>query len=421
MKIVNHKTLTSALFAFLIFSVAVSGGCGGGSGNSISQDTVTLPDGFTAEYASPDLQMSAPEELSSDDVFISEDASNEYGAGEEINAFVLLTKTTWRIGDMAVLDANGDITTCRIDRKKGNNYNIDTVTFLTSGRALAWARDRVEPDDFDDSKKTPIYDDLTVTFQDEDENQQTAPILRPGNFTETAKNYTYRANVAANTQSGIGRGTETIGVLPENSLVPTRLSVTNKFTAANGRTYQFLLNLDRVDNFLILDQTDWQVKNVQVFGMVRGADGSYTYGNPQNYVVTDNEYQNYKMTLYTTVRNNRRFFEYRYYPAGVTRARLRDHTLMFKFRDNTINQELSAPFLRSGGGFEFKGKQGTFDVIEGILKDCDVPGNEVLQVSEYGPNSYVFIDNSVYYRDQNNVDYHYWVRTTLEPTYIPDN
>ncbi len=406
MKVVNHKTLTSALFALLMFTVAVSGGCGGGGSGTPVSSTQNLVDGFTNEYASPDVMLSDPEEISSDDVVVSGDsnADDEFGDGE-FDDFTLLAKTTWNI--QAVTVKVNSRTTCQIEGD--NSKNTKTVTLITdSAKALAWAAA--------DNKKH-LLDDLTIQFRNPSGTLLTAPILRAGNFSSPSESI-YDASISA--RSTVGAGTERIVLnMQPGAKTPKYITVRNEFSVS-GTTYTSNLALNRVDNFLVLDQTDWKIKDVQVFGFVRGADGSYTYGNPQNYVVTDNEYQNYKMTLYTTVRNNRRFFEYRYYPAGVTRARLMNHTLMFKFRDNTINKELSAPFLRSGGGFEFKGKQGTFDVIEGILKDIDVPGNEVLQVSEYGPNSYVFIDNSVYYRDQNNVDYHYWVRTTLEPIYFPD-
>ena len=390
---VNHKTLISALFALLIFFVAVSGGCGGGSGNSVSQDAITIPEGFTIEYASPDLTLSSHDVISSDDIFVSGDANGdgEYGDGE-IDNFTLLTKTTWNIQSVTVRANNGTVCTVQGD----NSYDTKTVTFLTSDRALAWAHD--------ENKGTPVYEDLTVDFKDPRGNKRTAPILRAGNFTDI-NDHTFQASIGAGTEQIV------LNMLP-GAKTPKNITVQNTFSV-RGTAYTCTLELSRVDNFLILDQTVWMIKDMQVFGIVKDANGNYVYGDPKNYVITSDTYKTRQPTLRTSVSNDGRYFlDYKIIP-------FQGSSLVLSFKDNTINEEFEAPYLRAGGGFYSKGFQGDYEVFEAALKDHDYPGNEVVCVTDYGPNSYILIENSVCYVDENdpNNPRHYWVRMTLKPSF----
>ena len=409
MKIVNHKTLTSALFALcaLMFTVAVSGGCGGG-GSGTPSSTQNLVEGFTNEYASPDVTLSDPEEISSDDVVVSSDsnADDDYGDGQ-FDDFTLLAKTTWNI-QLVTVKVNGR-TTCQIEGD--NSKNTKTVTLITdSARALAWATA--------DDKKTPINDDLTIQFRNPSGTLLTAPILRAGNFSSPSQAI-YNASIAA--RSTVGAGTESIMLasLRPEAKIPDRVTVRNEFSV-RGTNYTSTLVLNRVDNFLVLDQTDWKIKDVQVFGFVRDAYGNYTTGNPQNYPIITKEHQNYRITLLTSVKDGRNFLEYRFYPNEGSKRGLTNVLVTAGFRDNTINQQFAAVLLRFGGGFYADGTQAGYSLFKGVLKDSDVPGDEVLRVSDYGPNAEIIIDNSVCYYDKNNEAYHYWVRTTLTP-YNPNN
>ncbi len=138
--------------------------------------------------------------------------------------------------------------------------------------------------------------------------------------------------------------------------------------------------------------------------MVQDTDGQYIAGDPQNYVITDNDYLNKTITLKTSVINNKRFFEYNInYP-------------LLSFRDKTLDQEFFAPYLRTGSGFEpQKDKQGPFELFRAVLKNDSIPGDEILYVTDYGPNAEIVIDNSFFYREQNNVIHHYWIRAKLTP------
>ena len=409
---VNNKTLTSALFALcaLMFTVAVSGGCGGGGSGNPGANTAV--EGFTNEYVSPDL-LSAPDEFSSDDIFVSGDANanDEYGNGN-YNTFDLLSKTTWHIASMSLVNEAGD-TIRRFSILGSQNYNTDTVTFITSGKTMYWATA--------DAKKTPIQNDLTVLFLDDDGNPRTMPILRPANkFEEERKNYIYQSSVDANRQSGIGAGTETIEVVNarlEPTLVPRELRIKNEFTAITGRKYTCILYLKRVDLFSLLDQTDWQVKDMQVIGMVPGADGSYISGNPDNYVITDTDYlmpYNKPITLRTSIKNNIRVLEY-------TVNNKAQNFSTTKFIDRTLNnnQELIAPYLRAGSGFNvIEEYQPPFEErFQAVFEQHQFPGHEILYVTEYGPNAEIVIDNSVCYHEQINPKnvHHYWVRMKLTP------
>ncbi len=390
---VNHKTLISALFALLIFSVAVSGGCGGGSGNSVSQDAITIPEGFTIEYASPDLTLSSHDVISSDDLFVSGDANAEYGDGE-IDNFTLLTKTTWNIQSITVRANNG--TVCKV--QGDNSYDTKTVTFLTSNRALAWAHD--------ENKGKPVYEDLTVEFKDPRGNKRTAPILRAGNFTDI-NDHTFQASIGAGTEQIL------LNMLP-GAKTPKNITVQNTFSV-RGTAYTCTLELSRVDNFLILDQTVWMIKDMQVFGIVKDANGNYVYGDPKNYVITSDLYKYHQpITLLTSVSNDGRYF-LEYKRIGP----LLPNYLDLPFKDKTLNLRFYAPYLRKGGGFYSKGFQGDYEVFEAALKDHDYPGNEVVCVTDYGPNSYILIENSVCYKNEDdpNNPRHYWVRMTLKPSF----
>ena len=410
----SKKFLTYAVLV-IMFCVAVSGGCGGGSSGHYSGnfgDSGDSSQEVTAEYVSPDFMPPTPDEPALSDQFGTENADDDYGAGE-INALMLLTKTTWSIEQVEIYQSYGSASS--YDIREGNNYNAKTITFLISGKEVAWATEGLVREGEwaeEDSKKTPIDDDLTVLFKDfQDGAWQTAPILRPGTFYEYAENLFYQASITGNNQ--IGAGTETIQILErfENTpLVAKKILVTNQFTAANGTNYTCRLHLSRVDNFFLLDQTDWQIKNIQVFGVIKDSNGNYTYGNPNNYIITGGNQGVNKIAISTYVNKNKaRFFTYLVNDRAT-------RTLTANFTDTILNKKFQAPFLRVGSGFQSKGTQDVYEIFEAMLDKDDFPGNELLYISNYGPNADITINNDFYYVDKNNGEgYHYWARLILEP------
>ena len=82
-----------------------------------------------------------------------------------------------------------------------------------------------------------------------------APVLRYATkFVETEKNSVFEASN--------GTETERIQIIErfENTpLVATRILIVNHFVAVDGKEYTSSLELSRVDNFSILDYTDWKI------------------------------------------------------------------------------------------------------------------------------------------------------------------
>ena len=406
MKIVNHKILTSALLA-LLFSVAVSGGCGGGSSGHYYGDYGNSSHDVEPEVVSPDVAQPMPEAPALSDQFGTENGDDEYGAGK-VNSFMLLNKTTWKINGIQINTNSFSQRTCNVS--DDYNYKTKTVTFLVTGNSMAWATDY--------DKKTPHYDNLTVEFQDPiREYSQRAPIVRPANnfYDKDDMDVTYEALVKNN-----GQETEDItigGRFNNTHLVGKEVTIENKFTAEDGESYKCYLELSRVDNFSILDDTDWQIKSVQIVG---------DSGTSKDYRVTSYGDVD-RITLFTEVENNVGTLDFK-----VNGKEIDTDFLTISFMDtyHRIPQFLSAPVLKPSYNFKSQGviQEGNaagYETFEAKMPDENLPeqyqdderykDREIMYISDYGPNGYVTINNSFYLKDNDGRLYYYWATLVLEP------
>ena len=143
MKIVNHKILTSAVLA-LLFSVAVSGGCGGSSSGHYYGNFGNSSRDVSPEPESQDVTPT-PENPTSDD---------EYGGGnndwivvdDDLNTvekslylFSRLNNTTWKITDIVVDDNRVD---CEIIPNFSHSTSL--LTFQTLDDAMVWLDEKTD-------------------------------------------------------------------------------------------------------------------------------------------------------------------------------------------------------------------------------------------------------------------------------------
>ena len=139
----------------------------------------------------------------------------------------------------------------------------------------------------------------------------------------------------------------------------------------------------------------------------------------EDYVAPHNA-KNKKITLRTNVRNN----------VGVLNFMIDDNnsnepfTITFRDLSTEETANLIASILRPASDLRFQNKQGGYEIFEAKLLDSALPeqyreGNkvqEMLYVSDYGPNGYIVIRNSFYAFDSNVNRYRfYWVTLELEP------
>ena len=403
MKIVNHKILTYALLV-LMFCVAVSGGCGGGSSGHYSGnfgdsgDSSVTPEIDTQDVIQPEL-----DEPSLSDQFGDENDDDEYGASK-INALALLNNTTWNIESLSVFDSQ-TLRYCTVKEIQNKTITLMTTDTIMSGGAIIVDDKR----EFYPVFKTEFYAPNDV-YDPEDALKvwYNAPVLRYATkFVETEKNSVFEASN--------GTETERIQIIErfENTpLVATRILIVNHFVAVDGKEYTSSLELSRVDNFSILDYTDWKIRNIQIVGQD---------GIPEHqYIVAPHNAKNKKITLRTNVRNN----------VGVLNFMIDDNnsnepfTITFRDLSTEETAHLIASILRPASDLRFQNKQGGYEIFEAKLLDSALPeqyreGNkvqEMLYVSDYGPNGYIVIRNSFYAFDSNVNRYRfYWVTLELEP------
>ena len=198
----TQKFLTYAVLV-IMFCVAVSGGCGGGSSSNFSGNYAITSNDVTPE---PDEQ--PDEQPTSDDVNPVPDnptSDDEYGGNngwEELNSLSNLNGTEWTIDEVEVHYDNylnyGKILS---SEPNSYNYNFNKFTLITSDTSLVWR----EGNNYH-------ADALTINFTDVHGIQRKAPILRTAigfsyiepdsNDEEPDENEYYRAQLPERSKMG---------------------------------------------------------------------------------------------------------------------------------------------------------------------------------------------------------------------------
>ena len=220
----SFSKITVFLLA-LMFSVAVSGGCGGGSSGHYYGNYGNSSRDVTPEPESQDVTPT-PENPTSDD---------EYG-GARAHSFEDLHNTYWKINSVSV----SSIQQGECGVTQNYNYNVNQLGLIIYDEvALGWS------DAYEDEHGN-WTSPLTVVFVDDYNNWSQAPILRAAS---SFKREIYDARFCTYLATGLNANDwERIYVYYQGSTI-TRIRVYNRFVI-NNLVYEAELNL-------IPDSNDW--------------------------------------------------------------------------------------------------------------------------------------------------------------------
>ena len=429
MKSRNIKNVIYLLLA-LMFSVAVSGGCGGGSSGHYSGDYSDSNQNATTESVSQDVPpISAPEpEPISDSVSGDEygdENNDDYGVTSNdweilnFSYFDMLNNTEWNIESITVYDDNTH-TNMPIDKdsfKKGSNdIKINQIKLMTANGVMLWS---------DSVASSAFMEDLTVSFTDYigelDDNlqfkHQTAPILRsssgfvdadPLNLNKNSGTKDFTADIIETKNKTTTKvGKETVSVA---KTFPTYVTIENSFSI-NNRSYTSNLVLKASKSaflFESLNNTDWQVKSIQVIGSGQGRQNPITAN-------IDNDID--KITLRTRTENYGKVLDFLVfdYKGDIINSK----PLTAIFTENIRAREVSAPILRPASGFKPNGTNNGYEVFEATLETKEqakglYPNTEILYITQYGSKYDITFNNSFYVKFGNDA-YFYWATLVLEP------
>ena len=351
------------LFLTLMFCVAVSGGCGGGSSGHYSGN---FGDSSQDVAPEPESQDVVPENPVSDD-----QNGDDYGANNGVDTllkFKLLNKSRWKIDNVAIY-GNGAISRTQGCEVISYSHNTETIQLFTFENSFE--------DCWCDDKDNYVWNDLTVTFKDPDDGTESEiPILRltdgfkvtPGyermNYSNFTKYIPRNDGTGENDQESININ-EMVGNFMKSDIA-YQIQIINSGKGNNGQSYFAWLYLTRIDlenwesnghtvysgSFEKLSDTKWKILSVDVVGAFSEPGFYPTNTNGYNYDVS-------KITLMTNSNNNNgdlsgglTWLDGNNNPPKV------DTPLTIKFMDVLAEgqPEYTAPLLIPAIGFKYKGR-----------------------------------------------------------------
>ena len=176
----HNMKIIFALFIALLFCVAISGGCGGGSSSSSSDDTAT--EEVTTPTDNPQGEKTI---LESPDEYVTPESGDEYGGNdwEVVSRFNLLDNTEWEITYICGRDHFKEI---RGDLME--NFIGKHVILRVMGNWLFW-----DDPNANNGRVNYFADPLTITYKTDFDEVYSAPVIRPGEFTQSTASYKFIA------------------------------------------------------------------------------------------------------------------------------------------------------------------------------------------------------------------------------------